>query len=163
MISASQIKDHMEVKSVDGKHIGTVDHMDGESRIKLTKQDSRDGKHHEIPLDWVDHVDAHVHLSKKAPTFRPPGPTSRTNVSCPCGRPPRPPAPMRGREWRHDHFPPHHAVSSAAPVPRQVPLSILFASQISDVGADSRRAAQDVQKLSHMRQVFCCIPILITI
>lgn len=66
MISAGQIKDHMEVKSVDGKHIGTVDHMDGESRIKLTKQDSRDGKHHEIPLDWVDHVDAHVHLSKKA-------------------------------------------------------------------------------------------------
>ena len=66
MISASQIKDHMEVKSVDGKHIGTVDHMDGESRIKLTRQDSRDGKHHEIPLDWVDHVDAHVHLSMKA-------------------------------------------------------------------------------------------------
>ncbi|THV24039.1 DUF2171 domain-containing protein [Peteryoungia ipomoeae] len=64
MISADQIREHMEVRSADGAHVGTVDHMDGSSRIKLTKNDSTDGQHHYIPLDWVDHVDQHVHLSK---------------------------------------------------------------------------------------------------
>lgn len=64
MISADQIREHMEVRSADGAHVGTVDHMDGSSRIKLTKNDSADGQHHYIPLDWVDHVDQHVHLSK---------------------------------------------------------------------------------------------------
>jgi hypothetical protein len=64
MISADQIREHMEVRAADGAHVGTVDHLDGTTRIKLTKTDSADGKHHLIPLDWVDHVDAHVHLSK---------------------------------------------------------------------------------------------------
>ncbi|MFJ6325122.1 MULTISPECIES: DUF2171 domain-containing protein [unclassified Rhizobium] len=66
MNSAQQITEHMEVIAADGIHVGTVDHMDGESRIKLTKRDSTDGRHHLIPLDWVDHVDAHVHLKKKS-------------------------------------------------------------------------------------------------
>jgi hypothetical protein len=66
MISADQIREHMEVRALDGAHVGTVDHMDGESRIKLTRTDSADGEHHYIPLDWVDHVDQHVHLSKNA-------------------------------------------------------------------------------------------------
>jgi hypothetical protein len=66
MVAASEIREHMEVRAADGGHIGTVDHMEGESRIKLTKSDSKDGQHHLIPLDWVDHVDAHVHLNKDA-------------------------------------------------------------------------------------------------
>ena len=32
--------------------------------IKLTKGGGK--AHHFIPLDWVDHVDSHVHLSKAA-------------------------------------------------------------------------------------------------
>lgn len=64
MISADQIREHMEVLAQDGAHVGTVDHMDGQSRIKLTRTDSADGQHHYIPLAWVDHVDQHVHLSK---------------------------------------------------------------------------------------------------
>ena len=70
MISPEQIQEHMEVRASDGSHIGTVDHMEGSSRIKLTKTDSDDGQHHLIPLDWVDHVDAHVHLSKDADDVR---------------------------------------------------------------------------------------------
>ena len=66
MIAASQIREHMDVMAADGRHVGTVDHMEGDSRIKLTKSDSADGRHHLIPLDWVDHVDQHVHLSKDA-------------------------------------------------------------------------------------------------
>ena len=66
MVAATDIREHMEVRAADGHHVGTVDHLDGESRIKLTKSDSIDGKHHLIPLEWVDHVDAHVHLNKNA-------------------------------------------------------------------------------------------------
>lgn len=66
MVAASEIREHMEVRAADGRHVGTVDHLEGDSRIKLTKSDSKDGQHHLIPLDWVDHVDAHVHLNKDA-------------------------------------------------------------------------------------------------
>jgi hypothetical protein len=66
MVAASEIREHMEVRAADGRHVGTVDHLEGDSRIKLTKNDSKDGQHHLIPLDWVDHVDAHVHLNKDA-------------------------------------------------------------------------------------------------
>ena len=70
MVAASEIREHMEVRAADGRHVGTVDHMEGESRIKLTRSDSDDGKHHLIPLDWVDHVDAHVHLNKDSDAVR---------------------------------------------------------------------------------------------
>ncbi len=70
MVSTNSIREHMDVIAADGSRIGTVDHLEGESRIKLTKNESDDGKHHLIPLDWVDHVDAHVHLSKSASDVR---------------------------------------------------------------------------------------------
>ena len=59
--SPSDIQEHMEVYASCGTKIGKVDHVEGDS-IKLTKNDSPDGKHHFIPTDWVDHVDSHVHL-----------------------------------------------------------------------------------------------------
>ncbi|MDZ4365707.1 DUF2171 domain-containing protein [Afipia massiliensis] len=43
-MSASQIKEHMEVIGADGVHIGTVDRVEG-GRIKLTKADSGQGSH----------------------------------------------------------------------------------------------------------------------
>jgi hypothetical protein len=64
MFKKEDIKEHMEVLGSDGQHVGTVDHLDGSGSIKLTKGDSKDGKHHLIPADWVDHVDQHVHLKK---------------------------------------------------------------------------------------------------
>ena len=65
MVDASQIREHMEVLGSDGKHVGTVDHLEGESQIKLAKKDpSSGGKHHFIPASWIDHVDSHVHLNK---------------------------------------------------------------------------------------------------
>jgi len=64
-MNKEQIREHMEVLGSDGKHIGTVDHVEGEAQIKLAKKDvSAGGKHHLIPLDWVDHVDNSVHLKK---------------------------------------------------------------------------------------------------
>jgi hypothetical protein len=65
-VQPSQIKEHMDVIASDGAKIGSVDHMDGTNQIKLTKHDAPDGKHHLIPLSWVDHVDQKVHLNKAA-------------------------------------------------------------------------------------------------
>lgn len=70
MISANQIREHMEVRALDGAHIGTVDHLESENQIKLTRSDSPNDKHHLIPLDWVDHVDEHVHLRKNLEEVR---------------------------------------------------------------------------------------------
>jgi len=59
-----EIREHMEVLGSDGEHVGTVDHLEGEGAIKLTKTDKKsEGKHHFRPVDWVDHVDKHVHLN----------------------------------------------------------------------------------------------------
>ncbi|HEX3859098.1 MAG TPA: DUF2171 domain-containing protein [Pseudolabrys sp.] len=67
MTQTQDIKEHMEVIGSDGQHVGTVDHLEGSDKIKLTKSDPKaGGKHHLIPVSWVDHVDAHVHLSKPA-------------------------------------------------------------------------------------------------
>ena len=54
------IQEHMEVLGADGKHVGMVDHVDGD-RIKLTKNDpNAGGQHHFIPIGWVDRVDANA-------------------------------------------------------------------------------------------------------
>jgi hypothetical protein len=64
MIEASQIREHMHVHSADGHHVGRVDHVKGD-QIELAKLDlAAMGKHHYIPLSWVDYVgDDKVYLS----------------------------------------------------------------------------------------------------
>ena len=55
MIDASQIREHAEVISADGIHVGTVDRVEGD-RIKLTKRENPAGHqdhHHFIALDLV--------------------------------------------------------------------------------------------------------------
>jgi len=59
------ISERMDVIASCGKKVGVVDHVDGRA-IKLTRKDSADGQHHFIPMDWVDHVDRHVHLKKNS-------------------------------------------------------------------------------------------------
>lgn len=67
---AKTITEHMPVLGSDGEHVGTVDHLDGANRIKLTKNDSPDDKHHFIPMSWVERVDTHVHLKKSSTEAR---------------------------------------------------------------------------------------------
>jgi hypothetical protein len=65
MADASLIRTHMDVISSDRKSVGKVDRLEGNDKIKLTKQSAPDGQHHHfIPVSWVDHVDQHVHLNK---------------------------------------------------------------------------------------------------
>lgn len=62
-MDTSSIQPHMEVIGSDGQHIGTVDHLDGTDRIKLTRTDpSAEGVHHYLSVSDIDHIDAHVHL-----------------------------------------------------------------------------------------------------
>jgi len=66
MVHQSDIKEHMEVVGSDGQHVGMVDHLAKSGLIKLTKNDAPDGKHHLIPVAWVERIDQHVHLSKSS-------------------------------------------------------------------------------------------------
>ena len=61
--TTTDIREHMEVVCSQNMHVGTVDHVEGD-RIKLTKDDSPDGRHHFIPMSMVDHVDDKVHLNQ---------------------------------------------------------------------------------------------------
>ena len=66
MADLSSIKEHQEVLGSDGGHVGTVDHVQGD-QIKLTRKDPEaGGKHHLIPANWVERVDAHLHLNVTA-------------------------------------------------------------------------------------------------
>lgn len=67
MAQHDEIQEHMEVLGSDGQHVGVVDHLEDDGRIKLTKNDPKaEGMHHFIPEDWIDHVDEHVHLNKSS-------------------------------------------------------------------------------------------------
>lgn len=57
------VEDHMEVVDARGLHVGTVDRLEGE-RIKLSRDDSPDNKHHYFSRTLVASVDRKVHLSK---------------------------------------------------------------------------------------------------
>ncbi|PNY80481.1 DUF2171 domain-containing protein [Deinococcus koreensis] len=48
--------EHLQVRDVNGEHVGTVDHLEGE-QIKLTRKDSPDGQHHYVPLSQVESMD----------------------------------------------------------------------------------------------------------
>lgn len=66
MADLSKIKEHTEVIGADGVHVGTVDHVDG-NRLKLTKTDSGDGRHHYIDAGLIAEVeDNRVRLSATA-------------------------------------------------------------------------------------------------
>ena len=60
----SQIREHMKVIGADGRHIGTVDRVEGEN-IKLYKSDSSDSHHHIINVaDVADIKNDEIRLSK---------------------------------------------------------------------------------------------------
>jgi len=55
MFEKWRIKQHMEVTDSTGQHVGTVDSVDGD-RIKLTRSDSADGRHHYLDIDQIDKI-----------------------------------------------------------------------------------------------------------
>jgi hypothetical protein len=56
MADLSQIKEGAEIIGADGVHVGVVDHVSGD-RIKLTKKDSVDGKHHYLSAGLIADVE----------------------------------------------------------------------------------------------------------
>ena len=66
MADLSQIPSHAEVIGADGVHVGVVDHIDG-GRLKLTRNDSSDGRHHYVDAGLIADVeDGRVRLSANA-------------------------------------------------------------------------------------------------
>ena len=61
MNEQNNVREHMEVIGSCGTRLGLVDRVEN-GAIKLTRDSGGDGQHHFIPMDWVDHVDRHVHL-----------------------------------------------------------------------------------------------------
>ncbi len=53
------IREDMKVVGSDGTHVGTVDKVDGD-QIKLTKEDSENGKHNFVPVDSVESVEGNT-------------------------------------------------------------------------------------------------------
>jgi hypothetical protein len=67
MFKSLDIQRDMEVVGLDGKHVGTVDHLEAAARIVLSKDDPKaGGQHHLISIDWVDYVDQKIHLNKSS-------------------------------------------------------------------------------------------------
>ncbi|MER3496504.1 MAG: hypothetical protein C4320_06855 [Armatimonadota bacterium] len=60
-----QIQEHQEVVGSDGQHVGIVDHV-SEGQIKLTRNDSPDGKHHLLSTEHIGFVDDKVRLKVTA-------------------------------------------------------------------------------------------------
>jgi len=57
--------DHrMLVLDARGNRVGRVDGLAEGNEIRLTRDDSPDGVHHYIPLDWVAEIGRAVHLNK---------------------------------------------------------------------------------------------------
>jgi len=55
---SNDIREHMEVVGNDGRHVGTVDRVEG-NRIKLTREDDPDGTgahHHFLSMSTVESV-----------------------------------------------------------------------------------------------------------
>ncbi len=66
MTDLSLIKEHANVIGADGVHVGTVDHVQ-DHRLKLTKLDSSDQKHHYISTGLIAEIeDGTVRLSANA-------------------------------------------------------------------------------------------------
>jgi hypothetical protein len=56
MFEKYRIKEHMEVTDYEGRHVGTIDAVEG-NMMRLTRHDSPDGKHHIIPIDAVEKIE----------------------------------------------------------------------------------------------------------
>lgn len=67
MLEKWRIKAHMEVADSAGQHVGTVDSVESDV-IKLTRNDSSDGRHHLIDFECIDRIDdERVHLKPGVP------------------------------------------------------------------------------------------------
>lgn len=66
IIEKIRINEHMEIADANGRHVGTVDEVEGDM-LKLTRSDSADGRHHRLSLEVVDRVaDNRVYLKQGA-------------------------------------------------------------------------------------------------
>jgi hypothetical protein len=67
MVQASQIMDHMQILGSDGQQLGSVERVEGSSRIKYAPKGAAGGGDHFIPLAWVASVEGQtIRLNKSS-------------------------------------------------------------------------------------------------
>ncbi len=66
MAPVLHIKENMDVVGADGVHIGTVDFVENDETIVLTRLDDEDETRLAIPLEWVERVNSQVHLDRSS-------------------------------------------------------------------------------------------------
>jgi hypothetical protein len=67
MVEATQIRDRMQIVGSDGQQLGSVERVEGSSRIKFAPRGAAGAGDHFIPLAWVASVDGQtVRLNKSA-------------------------------------------------------------------------------------------------
>lgn len=67
MFEKLRIREHMEVATHAGQHVGTVDEIKN-GQIKLTRSDSSDGAHHYVAVENVGKIDDNrVYLKEGTP------------------------------------------------------------------------------------------------
>ena len=67
MVQASQIKDRMQILGSDGQQLGSVERVEGSSRIKYAPRGAPGGGDHFIPLAWVAAVEGQtIRLNKSS-------------------------------------------------------------------------------------------------
>lgn len=67
MVQASQIKDRMQILGSDGQQLGSVERVEGSSRIKYAPRGAGGGGDHFIPLAWVAGVEGQtIRLNKSS-------------------------------------------------------------------------------------------------
>lgn len=64
-LNINDIKKHADVIASCGTKVGTVDHLEGENQLKLTRDEN--DQHHLIPTSWIGEVkDDQVILNKNS-------------------------------------------------------------------------------------------------
>jgi hypothetical protein len=69
MNGLSEVRSGQQVLGSDGGMIGTVEGVEGDV-IAVRGAAEHGAGHHHVPADWIDHVDAHVHLNRTAALAR---------------------------------------------------------------------------------------------
>tara|TARA_R110000782_G_scaffold117364_3_gene207620 strand:- start:50515 stop:50865 length:351 start_codon:yes stop_codon:yes gene_type:complete len=70
MLNETSIREHMEVTDSAGTHLGTVDHVEN-GRIKLTRNDSADNRHHYVDMASVERIEGDRVILRNGATAAP--------------------------------------------------------------------------------------------
>ena len=66
MASNTDIHARMEIVGSDTGHVGTVDRLEGDGRIRLVRGETAGGKDRFVPTNWINYVGSAIYLDRPA-------------------------------------------------------------------------------------------------